>query len=48
MKRIYFTKENLPAEFHNADLNSKSLDVSFGNIDDPFFVPEGKTIVDLE
>ena len=47
MKKVYFTKENLPVEFQGSDLNSSSLKFSFRNGNAPFFVTEGKTIVDL-
>lgn len=47
MNKVFFTKETLPEEFQNADLNAESFEFSFSNIDDPFFVTKGKTIVDL-
>lgn len=48
MINVYFLKDSLPKVFEQVDLNSNSLSFSFRNIDDPFYVGKGDSIVDLK
>lgn len=47
MAEVFFNKNSLPLGQENIDLNSKSLQFSFSNVDDPFYVKKGGTIVEL-